>query len=96
MAPGRIEGSIISIDDAGNLVSDIAAAQLEGAPTGEQLSITCDEHVTMGLFGLDHDQPEITLIALIGRSGNLELCIVGDSAKIMLGIALGEKVLIQW
>jgi len=96
MESGKIEGTVVSIDESGNLVSDITAAQLEGTPRGEQVSVTCDEHVTLGIFDADHQQPEMTLIALIGESGSLELSIVGDSAKIMLGIAVGEKVLLQW
>ena len=96
MESGRIEGSIVSIDASGNLVSDITPERLDGVPTDDQISITCDEHVTMGIFAPGHDQPETTLIALIGQSGNLELCIVGDSAKVMLGVTVGERVLVQW
>ena len=56
----------------------------------------CDEHETHGIFAADHSQPEFTLLAMIGDSGCLELCIVGDSAKIMLGVAVGEKVTVKW
>ena len=38
----------------------------------------------------------LTLIALVGSSGKLELAIVGDSAAEMLGIAVGTPVTITW
>jgi S-adenosylmethionine hydrolase len=38
----------------------------------------------------------MTLIALVGSSGKLELAIVGDSAAIMLGITIGTPVTITW
>ena len=34
--------------------------------------------------------------ALLGDRGMLELEIVGDSAQLMLGISVGEKVVVQW
>ena len=83
-------------DDAGNLVSDIPAGRLEGVPADESTTVTCDEHETCGLFSVDHDQPEMTLIALVGRSGSLELSLVGDSAHLMLGVQVGEKIVVRW
>ena len=50
----------------------------------------------LGIFASGHDQPSMTLIAVVGSSGNLELEIVGESAKIMLGIAVGEPVVVKW
>jgi len=91
-----IEGVIVSISEEGNLVSDITAERLKDVPTDEQTIITCDEHQTIGIFSLDHNQPDMTLIALIGKSHCLELCIVGDSAKIMLGVRVGEKIVVQY
>jgi hypothetical protein len=35
-------------------------------------------------------------MAILGTSGYLELTIVGESAKLMLGVKLGEKVVIKW
>ena len=51
---------------------------------------------TQGLFEAGHDQPESTLIAVIGESGCLEIEIVGVSASIMLGVREGEKVSVRW
>ncbi|HAY78798.1 MAG TPA: hypothetical protein DCY79_03195 [Planctomycetaceae bacterium] len=92
----KIEGSVVSISDTGNLVTDIAGAQLADAPQNDSVVVQCDDHVTTQIFHANHEQPPMTLIALIGESGNLELEIVDDSAKIMLGVRVGEKVVVQW
>ncbi len=94
--PGKIEGAVASISDSGNLVTDITAAQLRDVPRNDSVSVRCDEHETVGIFALDHKEPAMTLLALVGQSGNLELEIVGDSAKIMLGVRVGEKVVVKW
>ena len=93
---GKIEGKIVAYGESGNLVTDIANDRLRGAPTGQSVTITCDEHETVGIFPADHPEEPCTLMAILGPSGCLELTIVGDSAKIMLGVALGEKVVVQW
>jgi S-adenosylmethionine hydrolase len=96
VAANRIEGSVQSIDSFGNLITDISAEALSGAPRGEEVAILCDDHETRGIFQTYADQPEMTLIALVGSSGKLELAIVGDSAAAMLGIAVGTPVTITW
>jgi len=92
----KIEGTIESIDSFGNLITDIPAGALERTPRGEEVSIVCDDHETHGIFQAYADQPEMTLIALVGSSGKLELAIVGDSAAIMLGVRVGTPVVVSW
>jgi hypothetical protein len=92
----RIEGSIRSIDSFGNLVTDVTAEALQGVPTDERATIVCDEHETQGIFRTYEDQPAMTLMALVGSSGFLELAIVGDSAALMLGVRVGTPVTIKW
>ncbi|MBI2824800.1 MAG: SAM-dependent chlorinase/fluorinase [Planctomycetia bacterium] len=94
--PNRIEGTVRSIDSFGNLVTDVTAAMLAGAPTDERVQILCDEHETQGIFRAYGDQPDMTLMALVGSSGYLELAIVGDSAAAMLGVRVGTQVTIEW
>jgi S-adenosylmethionine hydrolase len=94
--PGRIEGKVTSVTPAGDLVTDIRVDQLADAPRDERLTVTCDEHTTVGLYGPDHQEPPMTLLALMGAGGFLELVIVGDSAKIMLGIRPGQPVVVSW
>ena len=93
---GKIEGVIESIDSFGNLISNITADQLAAAPRGEEVTVECDEHETQGIFNTYSDQPEMTLIALVGSSGKLELAIVGESAAIMLGVRKGTPITVRW
>jgi S-adenosylmethionine hydrolase len=94
--PGKIEGSVASVDSFGNLVTDITAEMLADAPRGEELRVQCGDHETFGIFKTYADQPEMTLIALIGSSGRLELAIVGDSAAAMLDERAGAPVVVSW
>jgi S-adenosylmethionine hydrolase len=94
--PGKIEGRIAAVAENGNLVTDLTAEQLQHVPKDLRVSIQCDEHVPQGIFAPGHSEPEMTLLALLGSRGVLELEIVGDSARLMLGIPVGEKVVVQW
>lgn len=93
---GKLEGKVIAISSEGNLITDIGGDALNGAPRDERIVVTCDEHQTSGIFPADHDQPPMTLIALIGEKGLLEMCIVEDSASIMLGVGTGAPVKVEW
>lgn len=94
--PNKIQGTIIRVTDSGNLVSDIVAAQLQDVPSDDRVTIRCDEHETVRIFRAEHSEPPMTLIAVLGGSGNLELEIVGDSAQMMLGVRVGEKIEVEW
>jgi len=94
--PRKIEGKVVSISESGNLITDISCAALAEAPRDGTVSIRCDEHETVGLFTSGHNEPEMSFLALLGDGGFLELTIVGDSAKMMLGIRTGERVNVQW
>lgn len=94
--PQKISGEVTSVDSFGNLITNITAEQLNGVPTGEELSVRCGEHETAGLFRTYGDQPEMTLIALVGSSGKLELAIVGENAAAMLGEGVGSPVTLKW
>lgn len=96
VSDAKIQGCVESIDSFGNLITNIAADALANVPRGEQTTIVCDEHQTHGIFQAYADQPPMTLIAVIGSSGRLELAIVGESAADMLGIPVGAAVTIQW
>jgi S-adenosylmethionine hydrolase len=87
---------VTAVADNGNLVTDITAEQLRDAPADHRVMIRCDEHVTNGLFAPDHTEPEMTFLALVQPGGSLELVIVGDSARLMLGISVGEPVVVEW
>jgi S-adenosylmethionine hydrolase len=94
--PRLIEGRVVTVNELGNLVTDIPCAALADAPRDATLRVRCDEHETVGLFTQGHQEPEFSFLALLGESGLLELTIVGDSAQMMLGIRAGERVVVQW
>lgn len=96
IVPGKITGAVRSVDSFGNLITDISAEMLADAPRDERTRITCDEHETLGIFSTYGDQPPMTLMALIGSNGQLELAIVNDSAAAMLGVGVGTPVTVQW
>lgn len=96
MASGRVEGVVAEISAAGDLITDITAEKLRGVPTDISVTVTCDEHQTNGIFPPSHGEPESTFLAIMGPEGRLLLTIVGDSARAMLGIRVGERVVVRW
>lgn len=94
--PGTYEGKVIAVSDDGSLVTDIQVADLGDVPRDDRISIRCDEHETCGIYPVDHDQPPFTFLAMERSDGALQLVIVEDSAKIMLGIGVGAPVEVKW
>ena len=94
--PGKIEGKVVAYGPEGSLVTDIANEQLDAAPRDPSVNIRCDEHETVGLFSPNHGEPEFSFLAILAPSGFLELTIVGESARAMLGVAIGETVTVRW
>ena len=93
---GQLTGKVIAYGESGNLVTDIANDRLATVPRGAEVTVTCDEHQTVGIYPADHPEEPCTLLAILGSSGCLELTIVGDSAKVMLGVRVGEAVTVEW
>lgn len=92
----HIDGQVVEVDSFGNLITNITREMLEGVPTDESVTITCDEHETHGIFNTYADQPAMTLIALVGSGDRLELAIVDESATAMLGVRAGAAVRVSW
>lgn len=92
----RIEGEVVAVDSFGNLITNISREMLQRVPTDSSLVIRCDEHETMGLFSSYAEQPPMTLVALVGSSGYLELAIVNESAAAMLSVGEGAPVVVTW
>jgi hypothetical protein len=94
---GRIQGKIAEVTDQGDLVTDLLAGQLEGVSRGPETKVTVDdEHETFGIFGADHNQPSMTLVAILEPIGALRLHLVDDSAAMMLGVRVGAPVEVSW
>lgn len=95
--PGSIKGKVTQIDSSGSLITDIQAAQLSSAPRDSSVRIMVDEHETFGIFGQEHGQPDMTLIAILAEpSGSLRIELVNDSASAMLGVSAGAPVEVVW
>jgi S-adenosylmethionine hydrolase len=92
----RVDGQILCADSFGNLITNITEDLLQPAPRDISVRITCDEHETVGIFETYAQQPEGTLLALIGSSGRLELAIVGDSAREILSVGPGAPMSVEW
>jgi S-adenosylmethionine hydrolase len=92
-----ISGNVIEVTPDGDLITDISVDQLSSVPRDESLKVVVDEeHETFGLFPADHQQPPMTLIAVLGSDDSLRLHLVGDSATMMLGVRKGAPVLLKW
>jgi len=94
--PRRIEGVVLQIDSFGNLVTNVRSNDFLGRPTDERVCVICSIYETWGIYSAYAQQPQDTLIALVGSSGHLELAIVGDNAARRLGIPVGTKVIVTW
>jgi len=92
----RITGEIVAVDSFGNLVTNITREMIAEVPSDETVAIRCDDHETRSIFASYADQPPMTLIAVVGSNDQLELAIVDDSAKMMLGVGVGTPVEVCW
>ncbi len=92
----RIVGMVLEIDSFGNLITNIRDAMLKGRATDNRAFVVVGIYETWGVFHTYAEQPQGTLIALIGSSGRLELSIVGDNAAARLGVQIGEPVTVAW
>jgi S-adenosylmethionine hydrolase len=93
--PKELQGRITQISGSGDLVSDIpnsAVADLAGVA---DVRVDIGDHFTLGIFAAEHQEPESTLIAVLGKSGFVEVGIVGMNAAEMLGIRAGESIRIS-
>ncbi|CAE7432056.1 steT, partial [Symbiodinium sp. CCMP2456] len=93
--PSRISGKVVSISETGDAITDLAHDQLADVPQDDRTSIECGGHTTLGVYPLDHDQPEMTYVAILGKSGCLELSLIGDSAAKFLGLKVNDEVTIK-
>lgn len=93
---GKIEGEVIEVDSFGNLITNITAEMLTEVPREETTRVHAGGHETFGIYTAYGDQPPMTLIALVGSGDKLELAIVDDSAKLMLGLGVGTPVTVEW
>jgi hypothetical protein len=92
----KITGSIVEISPSGDLITDLTADRLVGVSHSEETKIVVDdEFETYGIYGVEHHQPEMTLIAILEEGKPLRLHLVSDSASMMLGVKKGAAVEIR-
>lgn len=91
-----IQGTIISFDSFGNLITDITAQTLFEASAKNPMSIHCGHHEIQNLVKTYGTQPPGSLVALIGSSHFLELAVVNGNAAHVLGVDVGEKITVTW
>ena len=92
----QIAGHVASISENGDLITNITVDQLANIPRDDSVRIQFGGHETLGIFQSDHDQPAATMVASLGKSGCLEIEIVGVSLSDMLGIKAQTPVAINW
>lgn len=93
----RIQGKVVEVSSSGDLITDIDAGAWKDIPRSTETRVLVDqEHETVGIFGADHQQPAMTLIAIADGQAPLKLHLVEDSAAMMLGVRTGASVEIRW
>jgi len=94
---GCIQGKVVEVSSEGDLITDIRAEDLAHVDRSASTKIVVDEeHETFGIFEGEHDQPAMTLIAILDEQHPLRLHLVSDSASMMLGVRKGASVEIVW
>jgi S-adenosyl-L-methionine hydrolase (adenosine-forming) len=96
VSDSRIEGRVLEIDSFGNLITNITADVLAGRPTDTRVCVVCGIYETWGIYRTYGDQPQGTLVAVVGSHGRVELAIVGDNCAARLGVSTGTPVVVAW
>ena len=91
-----VTGIVKSIGAKGQLITDITNESISAAGQDDTVTVKFAEHETIGVYPEAHGQPDATLVASRGSSGNLEIEIVGISISEMLGIKPGVPVSVNF
>jgi len=93
---GTIDGTVVSVNGSGDLVTDIANECLADIPHDESVTVKFGPHETICILPSDHGEPDATMVASLGETGFLQIEIVGISLSDMLGIQPGVAVSVTW
>lgn len=88
-----IRGEIISVDRFGNLITNIARADLPAA--GRGVEIRAGGFATTGLSRTYGDVEPGVVLALFGSSERLEISVNQGSAAVQLGLQVGDPVILE-
>ena len=92
---GTVEGTIISIDPFGNLVSSITAGDLEEAGLGNHVRVLLGGTAVAGLKGHYAESDAGSPLALVNSSGHLEIAVNGGRAVDIIGVGKGDRVRLE-
>lgn len=96
MTGNHVSGQVTELNEAGDLLTDIAVSSCELAPNLLEVKIQIGPHETLGIHPANHNEPEGTLIAIASERGLLDISITGMNISEMLGISVGQKVTVSW
>ena len=94
--PNQIKGRVAEIGETGCLVTDISVDQISDLPNDDSVTVRFGGHETVGIHPTEHEQPDATLVASLGKTGFLEIEIVGINLSEMLGIKPDVPVEVSW
>lgn len=94
--PNQIDGRVAEIGETGCLVTDISVDEIANIPHDDSVTIRFGGHETVGIYPDNHGQPDSTMVVSFGKTGFLEIEIVGVNLSEMLGIKTDVPVEITW
>jgi len=96
---GEVVGKIVSIDDFGNLITNIDLKNLSEfyrAGQEKKTKVQVGPHVIKGILETYGSVQSKTPVALIGSRGYLEIAVNKGNAAFILKAAKGDSVLVRW
>ena len=96
LTANHVNGQVTALNEAGDLLTDIAVSSCATAPNPLEVKIRIGPHETLGIHPATHNEPEGTLIAIASDEGLLNISITGMNISEMLGIPVGQKVTVSW
>ena len=92
---GIVEGTIVSIDLFGNLVTSITAGDLKKAGLGNRAQVLLGGRTIAGMKRHYAEGEAGSPLALVNSSGHLEIAVNGGRADDILGVGKGEGVCLE-
>ena len=91
---GGLEGEVVYIDRFGNAISNLETGLLRGS-AGASCEVYAKRHRFCPLKTFYQAVTPKALVALLGSSGFLEIAANGASAQNLLGIRIGDRVVLR-
>lgn len=95
LANRRLEGTVISVDSFGNLVTNIDRALVLGLGDPSVMRVHCGGRVIHGIVRTYAQSPAGTLVALFGSAERLEVALVQGHAGRQLGVGVDAAVIVE-